>query len=98
MINLDGLDDIGRSTAFLHRPGKLGAAVADALRARRWRWLPVIVDGIALARVARECITILKGNWRTMLVVHRQADSTTRVRLDGAASVAAGLARVLRSA
>jgi len=98
VINLDGLDDIGRSTAFLHRPGKLGAAVADALRARRWRWLPVIVDGIALARVARECITILKGNWRTMLVVHRQADSTTRVRLDGAASVAAGLARVLRSA
>jgi len=98
VINLDGLDDIGRPVAFLHRAGKYSAAIAQALHARPWRWLPVIVDGIALARVARECVTILKGNWRTMLVVHRAADSTDRVRLDGAASVAAGLARVLRAA
>jgi hypothetical protein len=60
--------------------------------------LPIIVDGIALARVARECITIVKGTWRTMRVVHRPADTVARVRLDGAASVAAGLARVLRAA
>ena len=98
VINLDGLDDIGRPVAFLHRAGKHSAAIAQALHARPWRWLPVIVDGIALARVARECVTILKGNWRTMLLVHRAADSTDRVRLDGAASVAAGLARVLRAA
>ena len=84
--------------AFVHRPGKIGLAVAAALRAQRWRWLPVIVDGIALARVARECVTILKGDWRTMRVVHRPADNTTRVRLDGAATVAAALARVLRAA
>jgi Zn-dependent M28 family amino/carboxypeptidase len=98
VINLDGLDDVGRPVALLHRPGPIGAAVADALGARRARWLPVIVDGIALARVATECVTILKGNWRTMRVVHRPADSADRVRLDGAASVAAGLARVLRAA
>jgi len=98
LINLDGLDDAGRPTAFVHRPGKIGLAVAAALRARRWRWLPVIVDGSALARVASECVTILKGNWRTMRVVHRPADNAERVRLDGAASVAAGLARVLRAA
>jgi hypothetical protein len=97
VINLDGLDDSGRATAFVHRPGKLSAAVAAAMHARAWRWLPVIVDGIALRRVAGECVTILKGNWRTMLVVHRPTDSTNRVRLDGAASVAAGLARVLRA-
>ena len=97
LINLDGLDDGGRPTALLHRPGKVGAAVAAALGARRWRWLPVIVDGIALARVAGECVTILKGNSRTMRIVHRPADSADRVRLDGAASVAAGLARVLRA-
>src|SRR5438874_13790354 len=58
VINLDGLDDIGRPVAFLHRAGKHSAAIAQALHARPWRWLPVIVDGIALARVARECVTI----------------------------------------
>ncbi len=97
VINLDGLDDGGRATAFVHRPGKLSAAVAAALHARAWRWLPVIVDGIALHRVARECVTIMKGNWRTMRIVHRPADTPDRVRLDGAALVAAGLARVLRA-
>jgi len=97
VINLDGLDDVGTPTALLHRPGSMGAAVATALKARRWRWLPVVVDGIALARVTRECVTILKGSWRTMRIVHRPEDTAARVRLDGAAIVAAGLARVLRA-
>ncbi|HWC73371.1 MAG TPA: M28 family peptidase [Gemmatimonadales bacterium] len=97
VINLDGLDDTGRVTAFVHRPGSTSDAVAKAVDARRWRWLPVIVDGIALARASRECITILKGNWRTMMSVHRPEDSADRLRLDGAALVAAGLARVLRA-
>ena len=96
VINLDGLDDTGRPTAFMHRAGPVARALADVLDARRWRWLPVIVDGLALVRVARECVTILKGNWRTMTIVHRSSDTTARVRLDGAALVAAGLARVLR--
>jgi len=97
VINLDGLDDVGRPTVWLHRPGPMGVALAAALDARRWRWLPVIVDGIALAPVAAECVTILKGNARTMQIVHRPADTAKRVRLDGAATVAAGLARVLRA-
>src|SRR5213592_647828 len=54
VINLDGLDDVGRPTAFLHRPGPIGRAVAEALDARQWRWLHVVVDGIALARVDRK--------------------------------------------
>ena len=98
VVNLDGLDDVGAPVAFLHRPGKVGAAVARSLDAIRARWLPVVVDGIVLARVAGECVTIMKGNWRTMWVVHRPQDTVTRVRLDGAAGVAAGLARVLRPA
>lgn len=97
VINLDSLDDGGRVTAFLHRAGVVGIGVAQALGARRWRWLPVIVDGIALAPVTRDCVTIMKGNWRTMRVVHRPEDDAARVRLDGAATVAAGLARVLRA-
>jgi len=96
VINLDGLDDVGRPTAFLHRPGRIGRAVAEALKARRWRWLPVVVDGIALARVSGECVSIMKGNARTMRMIHRPEDTAVRVRLDGAAIVAAGLARVLR--
>jgi hypothetical protein len=97
VINLDGLDDTGRATAFVHRPGTISAAIVAALRARAWRWLPVVVDGIALARVSKDCVTIMKGNWRTMRVVHRAEDAVDRVRLDGAALVAAGLARVLRA-
>ena len=96
VINLDGLDDVGRPTAFLHRPGPIGRAVAEALDARQWRWLPVVVDGIALARVSGECVSIMKGNARTMRIIHRPEDTAVRVRLDGAAIVAAGLARVLR--
>jgi Zn-dependent M28 family amino/carboxypeptidase len=96
IINLDGLDDTGRATVFMHRAGPVSVALTSALQARRWRWLPVVVDGLALAPVARECITIMKGNWRTMTIVHRPGDTARRVRLDGAALVAAGLARVLR--
>ena len=96
VVNLDGIDDIGGITAFAHRSGPIGEAVARALEASRWRWLPVVVDGIALARVARESVTILKGNIRSMEAVHTPHDTTARLRLDGAAQVAAGLARVLR--
>ena len=96
VVNLDGIDDVGGITVFAHRPGPIGDAVARALDASRWRWLPVIVDGIALARVARECVTILKGNIKTMRIVHTPGDTAPRLRLDGAAEVAAGLARVLR--
>lgn len=96
LINLDGLDDVGRPTVFAHRQGPLSHAIARALQARHWRWLPVIVDGIALAHVARECVSILKGNVQTMMIVHTPRDTAARLRLDGAASVAAGLARVLR--
>jgi hypothetical protein len=96
VVNLDGIDDVGGITVFAHRPGPIGDAVARVLDASRWRWLPVVVDGIALARVARECVTILKGNIKTMQVVHTPQDTAARLRLDGAAEVAAGLARVLR--
>lgn len=96
IINLDGIDDTGGITVFAHRAGAIGDAVTSALEASRWRWLPVVVDGIALARVARECVTILKGNIESMEAVHTPSDTTARLRLDGAAHVAAGLARVLR--
>lgn len=95
VVNFDGLDDSGRPIAVLHRPGPVGRAVAAALGARRARWLPVIVDGLALAGAARECVTIIKGTWRTMRVVHTSRDDAARLTLAGAREVARGVARAL---
>ena len=95
VVNLDGLDDIGRPIAFLHRPGPIGQAVARELGATHAPWLPVLVDGIALAGAAAECVTILKGNWRTARIVHTPRDRAERLSLAGARQVAEGLARVI---
>jgi hypothetical protein len=99
VINFDGLDDRGRPTAFLHRPGPIGTAVASELGAARWGWLPIVVDGIALARgQVRECVTIMKGDWGTARVVHTPQDTAERLTLDGVREVAAGVARALGAA
>lgn len=95
VVNLDGVDDAGRALAFLHKPGKVGAAVAAALGARRARWLPIVVDGLALRAASGECVTILKGNWQTARIVHTPRDSAARLTLAGARQVADGLARAL---
>jgi hypothetical protein len=101
VVNLDGLDDRGRTIAFLHRRGPVGRAVAVELGALRAPWLPILVDGIALARGSVECVTIMRGDWQTARVVHTPGDTAERLTLDGvravAAGVAAALARVLRS-
>jgi len=98
VINVDSLDDGGRSIAFLHRPGPVGRAVAAELGALQGRWLPVIVDGIALARgPVRECVTIMKGDWGTARVVHTPLDGVERLTLDGMRQVVAGVARAVGS-
>jgi hypothetical protein len=97
VINFDGLDDRGRPIAFLHRTGPVGRAVAAELGAVRARWLPVVVDGIVLAAAARECVTIMKGDWGTARVVHTPRDTAERLTLDGVRQVAAGVARALAS-
>ena len=95
VINFDGIDDRGGVVAFVHRSGPIVDAVAAALDARRWRRLPVLVDGIAFAGAARECVTIMKGDWDTMRVVHRPADTTQRLRLEGVWDVGVRVAKVL---
>jgi acetylornithine deacetylase/succinyl-diaminopimelate desuccinylase-like protein len=95
VVNFDGLDDRGRPIAFRHRRGPVTQAVAAELGALRARWLPVLVDGIALAEAARECVTILKGDWGTARVVHTPRDTAQRLTLDGVRQVAAGVARAL---
>jgi len=96
VINFDSLDDRGGCLTFLHRPGPLGQAVAAELGGIRGHWLPVVVDGIALARgPVRECVTIMKGDWGTARVVHTPRDTADRLTLDAVRLVAAGVARVL---
>ena len=98
VINFDSLDDRGGSVAFLHRDGPIGRAVAAELGALQGRWLPVVVDGMALSKgPVRECVTIMKGDWGTARVVHTPRDTVDRLMLDGVRQVAAGVARVLAS-
>ena len=99
VVNFDSLDDRGRPIAFLHRPGPLGRAVAAELGALQGRWLPVIVDGMALAGgPVRECVTIMKGDWGTARVVHTPGDTVDRLTLEGVRQVVAGVARALSRA
>ena len=96
VINLDGLDDQGPVFALVHRPGPVTDAACAALGARRWRWLPVLVDGIPLGRVAREAVTILRGNLATMRIVHTPRDTAERLTYAGADGIAASMVHTLK--
>jgi hypothetical protein len=98
VVNLDGIDDRGPAIAFVHRAGPAVDRLVSALGARPWRWLPVVVDGLALAGAALECVTIMKGNWSTMRVVHTARDIPGRITLDGVRAVARVVASVLSTA
>jgi hypothetical protein len=98
VVNLDGLDDRGRTIALVHRAGPLTQALGEQLVAPRAPWLPVLVDGIELAAAARECVTIMKGGWATARIVHTPRDTADRLTLAGAREVAEGVARALAPA
>jgi hypothetical protein len=95
IVNFDGIDDRGPTIALLHRGGATVDRVARALAARRARWLPVVVDGLALAAVARECVTVMRGGWGTARVVHTPRDTAARLTLEGARAVAGAVAAAL---
>lgn len=95
VINLDGLDDRGTTILFVHRPGPVAARLQAHLKGRVARRLPVFVDGIALAPVAGECLTVMRGAWSTARIVHTPRDVPGTLTLAGAKEVAAGVAAVL---
>ncbi len=95
VVNLDGLDDRGPTFVLVHRGGPVTDRVAGALGARRARWLPVVVDGVILARAAREAVTIMRGDWNTARTVHTSRDTAARLTLAGVRDVARGLAESL---
>jgi acetylornithine deacetylase/succinyl-diaminopimelate desuccinylase-like protein len=95
VINLDGLDDRGSPLLFVHRSGPFGERLRVELRARTAKRLPVFVDGIALAPVAGECVTVMRGNWASTRIVHTPRDVPGALTLAGVKEVAAGVAAVL---
>ncbi len=96
VLNFDGIDDRGETIALVHRAGPLVGRIARALGGRRARWLPVVVDGLALAKGARECVTIMRGDWRTARLVHTPRDGAERLTLQGSREVARAVAAALR--
>lgn len=95
VINFDGIDDRGGVVAFAHRPGPVTRSVADRLGARLRRRLPVVVDGLALAPATRECLTIMRGDWKTAQVVHTPRDTADRLTLTGVQDIAQAVAAAL---
>jgi len=95
VINFDGVDDRGGVTAFVHKAGATVDRIVGGLAARRLRWLPVVVDGLRLRHAARECVTIMRGDWGTTRVVHTPRDTPDRLTLDGAREVARAVAAAL---
>jgi peptidase M28-like protein len=95
VINFDSIDDRGRTIAYVHRPGRVAERVAAALGSRAWRRLPVVVDGLALAQAAAECVTIMRGDWGTTRVIHTPRDTPDRLTLDGVQAVAQAVAKAL---
>jgi len=95
VVNFDGIDDPGTTIALIHRDGATVQRVARALGARRARWLPVVVDGLVLGAMARECVTIMRGDWSTARVVHTPRDTAARLTLDGVREVDEGVASAL---
>jgi Zn-dependent M28 family amino/carboxypeptidase len=95
VVNFDGIDDRGTTIALIHRDGATVQRVARGLGARRARWLPVVVDGLVLGATARECVTIMRGDWSTARVVHTMRDASARLTLAGARHVAQAVAAAL---
>lgn len=100
IINLDGLDDAGpiriaegRAGGRSEAAGAVGLALLE--EARRLgldvvrRPLPpfVLVDHEPLAAAGLPALSVLKGRWRSLLRLHRPADTADRLTGTGAAEV-----------
>lgn len=102
-VNFDGIDNRGAYRVMVHRagpdrdPGRalaegIAAELRDADHPLRIGRLPpgVLVDGVVLARAGMPGVTVSRGDWSTLGVVHTHADVPER--LDPVAAVRAGRA------
>jgi hypothetical protein len=105
-VNFDSLDSRGSYRVTIHRAraqdemSGRGQEIANALTSQLTslgqrvvcRSLPpgILVDGVALARAGMPGVSLSRGDWNTLRVVHTSRDSSDRV--DVAAAVMAGRA------
>jgi hypothetical protein len=105
-VNFDSLDSRGRYRVMTHRTraqdemSDRGEEIANALTSQLTslgqgvvcRSLPpgVLVDGVTLARAGMSGVSLSRGDWKTLRVIHTRRDSSDRV--DVAAAVMAGRA------
>lgn len=105
-INFDGIDSRGAYRVMLHaaptnrhRSKRLAVSLTRGLEAGggvRVGRLPtgILVDGVVLARAGMWGVTVSRGDWRTLRVVHtardrpERVDVTAAVRAGGAAAAA----------
>lgn len=79
----------------------LATAVADVLRSARMRVvvsaLPpgVLVDGLALAKNGMVGVTVSRGDWRTLRVIHTRRDDPGRVTVGSAVTAGRAAARAV---
>lgn len=101
-VNFDGIDSRGAYTLHSHAaPASLDIAIrtalqADDLRVRRAA-LPfgIFVDGAVLMRGGLKGLTVSRGDWSTLGVIHTPADTPDRVDAEAARAAGRAVARAL---
>jgi acetylornithine deacetylase/succinyl-diaminopimelate desuccinylase-like protein len=109
-VNFDGLDSRGKYRITTHggsraasgdRNAQVAAALAAALGeaggevARRGLPAGVLVDGVILQRAGMKGVTVSRGAWRTLRVVHTCADTAGRVEIGAAVMAGESAARAI---
>ncbi len=108
-VNFDGLDDRGAYRVMRHSSSpdaddgtaRLADLIANALQSAGAQVtvaalpLGVLVDGLVLARSGKWGVTVSRGDWRTLHVVHTRGDSPQRVTAASAVSGGTATARAV---
>jgi hypothetical protein len=103
-VNFDGLDVRGTARVATHgEPGDLARRVVAALRAadvpaRAGRLPPgVYMDGIVLANGRWSGVSVMRGDWRTLGVVHTKRDTAERTDPNVAVRIGRAAATAVRA-
>jgi hypothetical protein len=108
-VNVDGIDARGTVRIMVHRGDRnqrqAAARLADQLmhgfeqagsRARVGPLPPgILVDGVVLAAAGMPGVTVSRGDWRTLGVIHTRHDAASRTDADAAVRVGRTIATVL---
>ncbi len=108
-VNFDGLDARGRFRIMEHRgrgrarnhvtavaePVEQAMLAADLTPVRRPLPPGVLVDGVALAAGGMSGVTLSRGDWDTLGVLHTRDDALQRTDVSGAMAAGAAAARAI---